>query len=117
VVTYKHILGGAAILTEFSSIMMGMPFEGIGIQTWDRENNEWQMTWTDNMGARTGIYTGQVDDGKMVLTGEDKYQGQTMMSRITSYDLSEAKFQWSMENSMDGGKTWVLTGRATYVRK
>jgi len=66
-VTYAYVLDGAAMTGSYDGDeMMGMKFRGFSIQTYDREMKRWQMTWTDNMSARTSIYTGQHEGDKTV---------------------------------------------------
>jgi len=115
--TYRMILDGSAVEMTYEGPMMGMLFKGMGIQTFDRETGLWQMTWTDNMTARTSLYTGKREGEKMVMTGEDKYGGMTYLSRITSFNEKPESFDWMMENSMDGGNTWITTGKATYTKR
>ena len=114
--TFKMIVGGAALQMDYSGDFEGMPFVGIGINTFDREENQWQQVWFDNFGARISLYTGQKVDGKYVYEGEDKYEGQTMHGRITISDITDDSFEWAMDQSMDGENWW--TGiTATYTRK
>ncbi len=115
--TYRMILDGSALEMTYESPMMSMPFKGVGIMTYDRETDQWQMTWTDNMTARTSLYTGTRDGDRMVMSGEDKFGGMTYQSRITTYNEKPDSFDWMMENSMDGGKTWITTGKSTYTRR
>jgi len=113
----RYVCGGAALLMEYSGPMMGMTYEGIGLMTYDRENSEWQTTWTDNMEARTVLYTGQKKDGKTVLVGEGKFNGATYLARTTTYEVTEQNYKWQMENSMDGGESWYTSMEATYTRR
>ena len=114
---YTMILGGAALQMVYKSEMMGMPFEGLSIQTYDREIGKWQTTWTDNMSGRTSLYTGEKTEGKTVMMGEDIYQGHSYLARMTSYNETPTSFDWSMEQSMDGGKTWFMSGKAHYTKQ
>ena len=113
-----YILDGAALTMEHESVdlMMGMKFKGFGIETYDREKKEWQMTWTDNMTGRTGIYTGQRTDSTAVFTGEDLMMGQKLISRVSMSNLKPTSFDWKMEMSMDQGKTWTTSATATYAK-
>jgi len=116
--TYAYILEGAAITMAFDGeAMPGMKFKGYGIQTWDRENKCWQMTWTDNMSARTSLYTGQHTGDQTVFQGEDQMMGMKYLSRISSFNEKPTSFDWKMEMSMDGGKTWMVMGTATYTKR
>jgi len=117
VCTYATILGGAALRMTYTAEMMGMPYEGLGIQTYDRETSLWQMTWTDNMAARTTLYAGTCKDNTTVMTGEDKWNGMTSLARITTFNETPEAFDWKMEMSMDGGTTWVTGGTAVYTKR
>jgi len=114
--TYSYILDGAALEMDYQGTAMGMPFSGLGLQTFDRETGKWQVTWTDNMGARTSIYTGTMANGKTVVTGEDLYNGETYLTRITTFNQTKDSFDWKMDFSMDGGKTFQPSAFATYTR-
>ena len=114
---YQYILGGGAMQMEYKSEYMQMPFEGLGIECFDRETGHWQTVWLDNMGCRVSVMTGRRGDGKSVYTGQDIWQGQKYMSRMSTFDETETSFNWTMEMSTDGGKTWVPNGRATYTKK
>lgn len=116
---YSTILDGGALRMDFhgSAPEMPMPLKGIAIQTYDRETDQWQMTWTDNMSCRTSIYTGTHKDDKTVLTGPEMWGGQEFLGRITTFNETPSSFDWKMESSMDGGETWFTGGMATYTRK
>ena len=113
---YSYILGGAAMQMEFTSEYMQMPFHGLGVECFDRETGQWQMTWLDNMGARFTLYNGVHSDDRSVFTAEDIWQGQKYLSRISTIKESDTSFRWSMEMSMDGGKTWTESGKAVYTK-
>ncbi len=110
------VAGGGAQQILFDSEMMGMPFTGVGLTSYDRESGKWQTTWVDNMGARISYYTGSFEDGQLVVGGKDMGQGMTFHSRMTTYNITETGFEWKYEMSMDG-ETYVNTANATYTRK
>ena len=114
--TYTKILDGCAMQSTFKSDMMGMLFEGFMVQNYDREKNEWQAAWIDNMSARLSLYTGKTENGKTSLVGEDMWQGKTMLSRMSTFNETPTSFDWTMETSFDGGKTWLLMGKAKYTK-
>jgi hypothetical protein len=115
--TYSYAAGGAAIRMDYKGQFMGMDFIGISYTCYDRESQEWQMTWVDNMSGRISLYTGQKTGGKTVVIGEDKYQGQVGLSRMTTYDETETSFKWLAEYSKDGGKSWSKVMDAVYTKK
>lgn len=114
--TYSYGADGSAILMNYESTAMGMPFKGFMLQTYNRETKLWQSAWTDNFGARIALYTGTKANGKTVLTGEDISQGQKMTTRMTTFNETPAKFEWSMETSMDGGKNFFTVATAVYTK-
>jgi hypothetical protein len=115
---WAYVLDGAAITMETVSLdpMMGMTFKGFGIETYDREKKQWQMTWTDNMGARTSMYTGTRTAAGMTMTGEETMGGMTSLSRISTSNMTATSYDWKMEMSLDQGKTWMAVGTATYTK-
>lgn len=116
--TCAYILDNAALTTTLDGAeMMGMKFKGLGITTWDRENKCWQMTWTDNMSGRTSLYTGQHTGDQTVYQGEDQMGGMKSLARMTSFNEKATSYDWKMESSTDGGKTWAVVATATYTKR
>jgi len=115
--TYSYVLDGAAMQMDFQSEMTGMPFKGIAFETYDRESKVWQSTWIDNMGARTTLMTGSRENNGSVFEGEEKYQGKNSQMRMYTFNETSTSYDWKMEQSMDGGKTWMESGRAKYTKK
>ncbi|MFH2050780.1 MAG: DUF1579 family protein [bacterium] len=115
--TYSYILDSAAMKMDFKSEFMGMPFTGLAIETYDRESKVWQSTWIDNMGARTTIMTGTRGNNGSLFEGKELYQGKESHMRMFTSNETETSFDWKMEQSMDGGKTWMESGRAKYTKK
>ena len=111
------VAGGGAQQLLYEGEMMGMPFTGIGLTSYDRETGKWQTTWVDSMGARISMYTGDLEDGMLVVSGEDKGQGMTYHSRLTTYNITEKGFDWKYEMSMDGGQSYIEGAKASYMRK
>ncbi|MCX6835991.1 MAG: DUF1579 family protein [candidate division Zixibacteria bacterium] len=108
--------GGAAFQSDFSSTIMGMGMKGLQLTTFDRETGKWQTTWIDNFGARISYYEGDFKDGKLVFTGQDKMQGQTIHSRFTFSDITDTSHKYLMENSMDG-QSWYTSMQGTYTKQ
>lgn len=114
---YKWICDGAALMSTYKSQMMGMAYVGTSIETYDRETKMYQTTWIDNMSARQSTYLGKKSDGKVVFLGEDIMQGMTFKSRVTLSNMTDTSYNFLMEHSMDGGKTWAIGMDATYTKK
>ena len=114
---YKLIAGGAALMMDYKGEMMGMPFLGISVQCFDRETGKWQSIWTDNVGARISVYEGVKEGDKLVMIGEELWQGQKALGRLTTYNHTDDSFDWLMESSYDNGETFVVTATARYTRR
>ena len=114
---YSMTLDGAALMMHFHSEMMGMPFAGMGVLCYSREYKQWQNMWIDNMGGAMSIYTGDMKDGKMVLTGTEKWQGQEYQAKTTTSNMTDKGFDWNYEISTDGGKTYVPSMEMHYTKK
>ncbi|RME21307.1 MAG: DUF1579 domain-containing protein [Candidatus Zixiibacteriota bacterium] len=114
---YTLAPGGAVMLVKYTGSFGGMEYYGYGMQTYDREKKEWQMTWADNYAGRTVMYTGQRKNGQTVMSGEEVMAGQTYPSRIRTFNETPTSFEWQMEQSLDGGKTWITFAKATYTKR
>lgn len=118
VATYSMVLEGSTLQMEYSGSDMPMPFVGLMLQTYDRVAGHFQSVWVDNMSARMSYYTGNKEGEKMVLSGEEIMpDGSTALARVTTFNHTETSFDWTMEMSGDGGKTWWTSGKATYTKK
>jgi hypothetical protein len=116
--TNNLILDGCILESTFEGDMDGMPMTGISMTTYSRGLGKWQTMWTDNMGMGISLYTGDFSDGKIVCAGEDMMPGGVkMLSRVTSYNITDTKYDWMMENSMDDGQTWYTSMKATYTKR
>ncbi len=113
---FSMVVGGGAQQLDFKGSMMGMPFSGLGLTSYDRETQKWQTAWVDSMGARISVYTGDFKDGKMVVTGKDQTAGMTYHSRLTTHSITDTGFEWMYEMSMDG-TNFMETAKATYTKK
>ena len=114
--TFSLACGGAVLLEDFTGPMMGMEMKGLCLLAYDRETKKWQAVWTDNFGARISTYEGDFTDGKLVTSGKDLMQGQTMYTRTTYSEITDKSMKWLMENSMDG-QNWFISMQGTYTRQ
>lgn len=115
--TFSYTAGGAAMMMDYTGTMEGNVFQGVAIDTYDRETKKWQSIWIDNLSARITYYEGEKKDGQSVLIGEDRYLGQIYTIRLTSTKKTDKSFDWKMEMSTDGGKTFTTTMTTTYTKK
>ena len=118
ITTSAMIVDGCALKSEFEASMMGMMFKGFSTMTYNRNTGKWQTAWIDNMGAAVSLYEGDFKDGKFVVSGKDLLAGgKTMLTRITSYNITDTKYDWMQENSIDDGATWMTSMKGVYTKR
>lgn len=119
VANYKYVLDGCALMMTYKSEgFMGMPFDGLLLENYNRTSGKWQSIWIDNMDASLTYYEGgMIDDAYVLVSNEVLYEGKKVTSRMTTYNMTEKKCDWKMEMSADGGKTYWVSGKATYTKK
>jgi hypothetical protein len=113
---YKYAAGGAVLLTEYEGMIDEMMMHGLGLMTYDSENEEWVDVWVDNIAGRMSIYTGQTEDGRRIVSGTDIMNGEAIYTRTTTYDITKNSFKWMMENSIDG-EEWYISMQGVYTRQ
>ncbi|MEW6194863.1 MAG: DUF1579 domain-containing protein [Bacteroidota bacterium] len=116
--TYEAILGGRYIKSSFSSTMMGMPFDGMGIDAYDNIAKEFVSIWIDNMGTGIMVMKGQYDEQTKTvnLSGDsiDPMSGQPMKYRSTAKWLDDNTTVFEMYSTMNGQEMKMFT--MTYTR-
>lgn len=113
----KLVLDGCALEQTMTADVGGMPMKGTGMTCFNRGSGKWQSSWIDNLSAGLGLYEGDFKDGRLVVSGVDKMPGMTMLSRITTYNITPTRFDWLGENSFDNGATWIETMKGVYTKR
>ena len=113
---FSYVCGGAAIQMDWRSPSPMGEMIGLSISAYDREKQEWQETWVDNLESRIIMMTGNEKDGKRIMTGDGISQGEKYHMRNTSWDITDKSFKWQMEISMDG-KNWYVSMKGEYIKK
>ena len=114
--TSTLVLDGACLMSETRGDMMGTLMKGLGMMSYNRNTKMWQGTWIDNLSGSISYMEGSMKSGNLVFEGEDTMAGQTFKTRATYSNLSSSSYDFSMEMSMDGGKTWVEMMSGKYTR-
>lgn len=114
---WESVLDGCALVSHASATMMGMPFKGMGILTYDREIKKWTQTWIDNMSANQYHASGTWTGNQMTMEGSGTQGGMAyMMKEVTTY-TDDTTVSWAADVSYDGGKTWFNQLKITYKKK
>jgi hypothetical protein len=61
--------GGLCLITDFTSEMMGTPFQGHGVTTWDPKKQKYVGSWTDSMSTGMSIGESTYDATSKKLEG------------------------------------------------
>jgi hypothetical protein len=93
----NRALGAFHILSSFESEMMGMPFEGHGVLSWDPNKKKFVSLWVDSMEPSPGLLEGTHDakTNTFTFTGENVMNGQRTKMRelVTVKDADHATFE------------------------
>lgn len=73
--------GGLCLVTDFKSEMMGSPFHGHGVTTFDPAKKKYVGSWTDSMSAGLAVSEGTYDAAAKTFTGW--MEGPDMTGKVT----------------------------------
>jgi hypothetical protein len=106
VTTFEMILGGRYLKSTFKGNMMGMPYEGTGLDAYDNAAKEYLSTWVDNMGTGIMFMKGKWDDTEKAIvylgTSTDPMTGKEQPVKSISKTIDDNHFVQTMFNVMDG---------------
>ncbi len=111
------LLDGCTYQTDFETDMGGMKMKGMSLISYDREASRWQNVWIDNMTARITIYEGERKNDTLTVMGKELYMGKEYLTRILTFNETPSRYEWKIESSLDGGKTFIPMGFATYIKR
>lgn len=114
----EMILGGRYLKETSNSTVMGMPMEGIGIQSYDNASKEFTSMWIDNMGTGMSIAKGTFDEETSTLTMHgtmvDPMSGQEMKIKETLHIIDDNNHVFEM--FIDQGQGEVKSMEVDYKR-
>lgn len=90
--------------------------------SYDRVRKTYRITEMADTASHMDIIEGNFDDQKRLVTTNIKSDtssaqfGMTIHSRLTISDITPDSFKMLEDYSLDGGKTWVESQKATYTR-
>ncbi|MEO5821902.1 MAG: DUF1579 domain-containing protein [Vicinamibacteraceae bacterium] len=109
---------GLCLVTDFKGEIMGGPFQGHGVTTWDPSKKAYTGSWSDSMAAGLATTEGTWDAAKKTLTSTmltPDGNGGTVKMRST-VEYSAGKRVFSMYMPGPDGKD-VPSMRITYTRQ
>ena len=115
------LMGGRYIQESNTSVMMGMPFSGMGVTGYDNVLGKYVSTWIDNMGTGIMTSTGTADASGKVITWSgvmsDPITGKATKARMITTVLDDNHHTYEMFNTPPGAKKEMKTMSIDYVRK
>ena len=110
---------GLCLVTDFKGEMMGAPFQGHGVATWDGAQKKYVGSWTDSMSPGLGITESTWDAAKKTMRGTmdtpDGQGGRVKLRSEVQY-MADGKRVFSMFMPGPDGKE-MQTMRITYTRR
>lgn len=88
-VVAEMILGGRYMTEKHTSMMMGMPFEGMSLTGYDNTLGRFFSTWVDNMGTGIMYSTGLWNEEKKRI----EWQG-TMTDAMLKTEMPVKQYTW-----------------------
>ena len=111
--------GGLCLATDFKGTLMGAPFEGHGVTTWDPIKKKYVGTWSDSMTAGLATTESTWDPAKKTLDATmltPDGNGGTVKLRSTVHYTADGKRVFTMYMPGPDGKE-TPSMRITYTRQ
>lgn len=89
---------------------------GKSFNFWDAQRNHWRQVWVAD-GGNVLEYTGEYRDGAMRFEGFTlTASGDTVLQKLTFFNVAPDTVRQLFEASQDGGQTWQATFDGLYVK-
>jgi hypothetical protein len=115
------LMDGRYIQESNTSVMMGMPFSGMGVTGYDNVLGKYVSTWIDNMGTGIMTSTGTADaSGKVIAWSgmmSDPITGKLAKARMVTTVIDDNHHTFEMFSTPPGAKKEMKTMSIDYVRK
>jgi hypothetical protein len=111
----RPILDGCVLLEEFHGDQLPRPVVGMSVSTFNARTGQWQQTWVDNS-ANNMVFQGGYAGGRMEMIHKDEDGRDSVLWRITFYNVHDDEFDWAYDRSTDGGRTWLNFMQIHYTR-
>jgi hypothetical protein len=111
--------GGLCVITDFKSEMMGNPFHGHGMSTFDPAKKKYVGSWTDSMSAGLSVSEGVYDAATKTVTGW--MEGPDMSGKVTRskttvrYVDADHRIMTMFASGPDGKEMQVM--KISYTRR
>jgi len=107
----ESMWGGRYVVEDWKGDMMGMPFEGRGVNAYNNVAKRYENTWTDSMGTGIWFSTGTCDAANVcTFTGDswDPMSGQKASMRSVLSWVDPSSFKMEMYGPGPDGKEFKM---------
>lgn len=112
----ESVSGGHGLLEHWTGSPTTGGGDGKSLNAYNPATRRWQQFWIGSGGGLLEL-SGELVDGKMVLSGSHIVRGQTLIERIVWTPNADGTVRQSWDQSKDGGKTWVAVFDGLYRKK
>lgn len=113
------ILGGRYTVDEYEGSMMGEPFQGMGVNGYDKQKKEYVSTWVDNWSTAILVLRGQYDEATNTMTMEgsqdDPVTGGTMKLKSVTRPGEKGTTVFEMFMGTPDGQ-WIKSMEIVYTK-
>lgn len=120
--TISEDVYGSLLEEKAGLVLADAPFEARRLFSFDRFRERYRMTHFDNTTSHLDVLEGNFDGNRLVMsdvaTGTvwESY-GKKVNTRFIYHDIGGDGYKLDVEVSEDGGTSWTLDYRMTYLRK
>jgi len=115
------VLGGCAVIENWNGVEAGD--EGKSLFSYDAVRGSWEQVWVTRDPSRPGglkhkhLVATYPDGGVRFQGALDLPDGRVILDRTTLTPLKDGSVHQLIEDSKDGGQTWIASFDAIYARK
>jgi len=89
----EAVMDGRYTIDRYTSNFMGMAYEGLGLNGYDKRTSRYWSTWSDNMDLDIGIMWGTVDESGKIYTYHGEVHDEKVKSVVTENDDGTVLFE------------------------
>jgi hypothetical protein len=110
----EKVIHGCALIEHWTD---ATGVDGKSLFYYQRARQDWKQVWVDPGGVKEKHLVGRYPDGSVRFQGElPRPNGVFVLDRTTLSPLAAGSVRQVIEQSIDGGKTWVVGFDAIYRR-
>jgi len=115
-VTVRKVWDGKAELEEIEADGPKGHWEGLTLFLYNPSAHQWSQSFANSKVGTLSSNVGELEDGRVVLTGQDTVNDKTILVRAVWSDIKPDSHQYEESYSQDGGTTWVRSFVANLTR-